>query len=193
VADFGVDGARYYLLADLTFGADGDVSYEGMVARYNADLANNLGNLLARVATVVGRKCDGVGPAPSPTSPLAEAAAEAVAGATAGWAAVQPSDALAATWRLVRATNAYLETNEPWKAEPGPAVDAVMGDALEALRIAVILASPAIPVAAQVAWDRIGLPGRVEDQRLPAAGAWGGYPGGRPVVKGDSLFPRKQG
>jgi methionyl-tRNA synthetase len=189
--DFGVDGARYYLLADLTFGADGDVSYEGMVARYNADLANNLGNLLARVATVVGRKCDGVGPAPRPDSPLAGAAAEAVDGATAGWAAVQPSDALAATWRLVRATNAYLETNEPWKAEPGPALEAVMGDALEALRLAAILASPAVPAAAQAIWDRIGLPGRVEDQRLPAAGRWGGYPGGLPVVKGDALFPRK--
>src|SRR5207253_2331932 len=64
VADFGVDGTRYHFLADLTFGADGDFSYEGMIARYNADLANNLGNLLARVATVVGRKCGGIGPAP---------------------------------------------------------------------------------------------------------------------------------
>jgi methionyl-tRNA synthetase len=193
VADFGVDGSRYHFLADLTFGADGDFSYEAMVARYNADLANNLGNLLARVATVVGRKCDGIGPAPRPDSPLAAAAADAVEGAIAGWAAVQPSDALAATWRLVRATNAHLETNEPWKGEPGPVVDAVLGDALEALRIVAILASPAVPVAAQAIWDRIGLPGRVEDQRLPDAGQWGGYPGGRPVVKGDPLFPRKQG
>ncbi len=193
VADFGVDGTRYHFLADLTFGADGDFSYEAMVARYNADLANNLGNLLARVATVVGRKCGGTGPAPRPDSPLAAAAADAVQGATEGWAAVQPSDALAATWRLVRATNAYLETNEPWKAEPGPEVDAVMGDALEALRIVALLASPAVPGAAQAIWDRIGLPGRVEDQRLPDAGRWGGYPGGRPVVKGDSLFPRKTG
>jgi methionyl-tRNA synthetase len=192
VADFGVDGARYHLLADVTFGADGDVSYEGMVARFNADLANNLGNLLARVATVVGRKCGGVGPAPRPDSPLATAAADAVAGATAGWAAVQPSEALAAAWRLVRATNAHLEANEPWKAEPGPEVDAVLGDALEALRIVAILASPAVPVAAQAIWDRIGLPGRVEDQRLPDAGRWEGYPGGLPVVKGDALFPRKQ-
>jgi methionyl-tRNA synthetase len=192
VADFGVDGSRYHFLADLTFGADGDFSYEAMVARYNADLANNLGNLLARVATVVGRKCDGIGPAPRADSPLAAAAADALDGAIAGWAAVQPSEALAATWRLVRATNAHLETNEPWKAEPGPAVDAVIGDALEALRIVAILASPAVPVAAQAIWDRIGLPGRVEDQRLPTAGKWGGYPGGRPVVKGDPLFPRKQ-
>ena len=94
---------------------------------------------------------------------------------------------------MIHETNAYLEENEPWKADPGTAVDAVMGDALEALRIAAILASPAVPLAAQVIWDRIGLPGRVEDQRLPAAGEWGGYPGGVPVVKGDALFPRKQG
>ena len=50
---------------------------------------------------------------------------------------------------LIRATNAYLEANEPWKAEPGPAVDAVLGDALEALRIVAILASPAIPATAR--------------------------------------------
>ena len=118
-----------------------------MVARYNADLANNLGNLLARVATVVDKKCGGIGPAPRPDSPLAEAAAHAYAEAAAAWAAFQPSEALAATWRLVRATNAHLEANEPWKAEPGPAVDAVLGDALEALRIVAVLASPAIPEA----------------------------------------------
>jgi methionyl-tRNA synthetase len=192
VADFGVDGYRYHFLADLSFGADGDFSYEAMVARYNADLANNLGNLLARVATVVGRTCGGVGPAPRPDSQLAASAAEAVAGAQAGWAAVQPADALGATWRLVRATNAYLEANEPWKQPPGPAVEAVLGDALEALRIVAILASPAIPAAAQAIWDRIGLSGRVEDQRVPAATEWGRYPGGLTVVKGDPLFPRKQ-
>jgi methionyl-tRNA synthetase len=191
VADFGVDGYRYHFLADLTFGADGDFSYEGMAARYNADLANNLGNLLARVATVVGRKCRGVGPAPRPDSPLAAAAAEAYDATAAGWAAVQPAEALGATWRLVRATNAHLETHEPWKAEPGADVDAVLGDALEALRIVAVLASPAVPAAAQAIWDRIGLSGRVEDQRLPEAATWGGYPGGRPVVKGDPLFPRK--
>ena len=78
VADFGVDGFRYHFLADLTFGADGDFSYEAMVARYNADLANNLGNLLARVATVVGKQCGGVGPAPRADSPLAEVASGGV-------------------------------------------------------------------------------------------------------------------
>jgi methionyl-tRNA synthetase len=191
VAEFGVDGYRYHFLSDLPFGQDGDFSYEGMLARYNADLANNLGNLLARVASVVGRKCGGHGPAPRDASPLADAAAEAYETAAAAWASVQPAEALAATWRLIRAANAYLEANEPWRAEPGPAVDAVLGDALEALRIVAVLASPAVPSAAQAIWERIGLGGRVEDQRLPKAAAWGGYPGGLPVRKGDALFPRK--
>ena len=191
IPDVGVDGFRYYVLADTTYGQDGDFTYEGLIGRYNSDLANNLGNLLARVATVVGKKCDGVGPAPAADSPLAEAAASAVEATIAGWEIVQPSRALDATWSLIRATNAYLEANEPWKAEPGAAVDAVMGAALEALRIVAILASPAMPVTSQAVWERIGLPGQVADQRVPANTGWGGYPGGLPVVKGESLFPRK--
>jgi methionyl-tRNA synthetase len=138
----------------------------------------------------VGKKCDGIGPAPSADSPLAEVAATAYAGAAAGWDVVAPSKALDATWHLIRATNAHLEQHEPWKMEPGPALDAVMGDALEALRIVTVLAAPAMPTTAQRIWERLGLSGAVLDQRLPAAAEWGGYPGGLPVVKGDPLFPR---
>ncbi len=192
VETFGVDGYRYHFLRDPSFGPDSDFSYEGMVVRYNTDLANNLGNLLARVATVVAKKCGGIGPAPSPDSPLAAVAHTAYQTAAKAWADVAPSVALEATWRIVRETNAYLENNEPWRAEPGPALDAVMGDALEALRIVALLASPAIPVSSQAIWERIGLAGSVVDQRLPESAAWGGYPGGLAVVKGDSLFPRVQ-
>jgi methionyl-tRNA synthetase len=192
VADFGVDGVRYHLLREYTFGADGDFTYEGMLARHNADLANNFGNLLSRVATVVGRKCGGVGPAPDPGSQLAAVAADVYASASAAWLRLAPNEALEATWRLIRETNAHLEAAEPWKADPGPAVDAVMGDALEALRIVAVLASPAMPRSCAELWRRLGLAGSPQDQRLPAAAAWGGYPGGLPVVKGDALFPRKQ-
>ena len=187
---FGVDGFRYHFLRDQPFGPDGDFSYEGMVARYNADLANNLGNLLARVSTVVERKCGGTGPAPDPDSALKEVAASVYEQARAGWERIAPSEALEATWRLVRDTNAALEAAEPWKAEPGPAVDAVLGDALEVLRIVAILASPALTSASQEIWRRIGLPGSVTDQRLPEAAGWGGYPGGLPVERGKPLFPR---
>jgi methionyl-tRNA synthetase len=192
VPTFGVDGYRYHFLRDVSFGPDGEFSYEGMVARYNADLANNLGNLLARVSTVVEKKCGGIGPAPDPSSALAATASTVYEQASAAWSGTAPSEALEATWRLVRETNAALEAAEPWKAQPGPAVDAVLGDALEVLRLVAVLASPALTRASQEIWRRIGMSGDVVDQRLPAAAAWGGYPGGVPVEKGPPLFPRIQ-
>jgi len=190
IADFGVDGYRYHFLRDQQFGPDGEFSYEGMVSRYNADLANNLGNLLARVSAVVAQKCGGTGPAPRPGSPLAGVVADVYRTAAAAWERVAPSEALEATWRLVRAANAALETAEPWRAEPGPEVDAVLGDALEMLRIVAVLASPALVRAPQEIWRRIGLSGSPSAQRLPDAAKWGGYPGGLPVERGTPLFPR---
>jgi methionyl-tRNA synthetase len=186
----GVDGFRYYVLAETTYGNDGDFSDEGLIKRFNSDLANNLGNLAARVATVVEKKCGGVGPASSANSPLAEIAATAVAETSQAWAAVQPSKALEATWKLIGATNSYLEDNEPWKMEPGDAVNTVMGDALEALRIVSILANPALPTTTQEIWNRIGLMGNITDLRINADTKWGQYTGGTQVVKGQPLFPR---
>jgi len=190
---FGVDGYRYHFLREYPFGPDGEFSYEGMLARYNADLANNLGNLASRVATVVARACGGVGPAPAARSPLATVAASAVAAAVEGWGRAAPSEGLEATWRLVREVNAYLEQNEPWRRPPGAEVDAVLGDALEVLRIVAVLASPAIPRAAVELWRRLGLPGGPEGVRVPDGLAWGGYPGDLPVEKGPPLFPRIAG
>jgi methionyl-tRNA synthetase len=190
VPEFGVDGYRYHFLRDQPFGPDGEFSYEGMIARYNADLANNLGNLLSRVATVVERKCGGIGPAPASDSRLASIAGEVLADAVAAWDRGAPSEALEATWRLVHETNSELEAKQPWKSEPGPEVDTVMGDALEALRIVTLLVTPAIPDSAAEIWRRIGLGGLPSEQRLPGAAAWGGYPGGLPVEKGAPLFPR---
>ncbi len=197
-ADIGNDALRYYLLRDVGLGSDGEFSYEGLVARYNSDLANNLGNLLQRVSTVVGSKCGGVGPAPQPAasgSHLAATAAELVPAAVAHWQAFAPHEGLEATWRLIRAANAELEAVEPWKREPGLEVDAVLGDSLEVLRIVAVLISPVLRDTAAEIWRRLGLSGD------PAAAGnagesgvlgWGGYPGGLPVTKGSPLFPRRQ-
>jgi len=190
--EYGVDPVRYHLLRDIPLGSDGEFSAEGISSRYNSDLANNLGNLLSRVATVVGSKCGGVGPAPDPSSRLADVAGTVVADAVAGWGASRPDLGLDATWRLIRETNAELEIAEPWKAEPGPDVDAVLGSALEVLRIVAILIVPAMPATAREMWRRIGLEGTPEEQRLPEAGSWGRYPGGLAVEKGAPLFPRRK-
>jgi methionyl-tRNA synthetase len=96
---------------------------------------------------------------------------------------------------LIGAANAALEIAEPWKLEPGEAVDNVLGDALEILRIVAVLASPAMPSAAREIWRRIGLSG--EPDAPGAVGpdgivAWGGYPGGTSVLRMDPLFPRRK-
>ena len=191
VDEFGVDGFRYYVLSDTSYGNDGDFTYEGLVSRYNSDLANNLGNLAARIASVVDKKCAGLGTAPNPDSPLATFAKDAVAETSACWQLVQPSRALEATWSLIRATNAHLENHEPWKAEPSDLLNTVMGDALEALRIVTLLAFPAIPDTAREIWRRIGMTTDIEQCRIPADTEWGLYRAGSPVEKGTPLFPRR--
>ena len=195
-ADVGNDALRYYLLREVTLGQDGDFTYEGMVGRYNSELANNLGNLVSRVSAVVASKCGGTGPPPSPAdrSRLAGVAADVVAEVRAAWADFAPQDALEVTWRLIRAANAELEAVEPWKREPGPEVDAVLGDALEVLRIVAVLVAPVLIDTAGEIWRRIGVPGSpaaAGNAADPGVLAWGGYPGGVPVEKGAPLFPRR--
>ncbi len=187
-----MDPLRYHLLREVPLGGDGDFSFDGIVARYNADLANNLGNLVSRVTTVVHSKCAGVGPACNLSSDLAAVAADVLSAVADAWARWAPHEALEETWRLIGAANAELEAAEPWKMEPGPAVDAVLGDALEVLRIVAILASPAMPSTSAEVWRRIGLTGDPSAAHLPGDASWGGYEGGTGVVKGEPLFPRRK-
>ncbi len=193
VADFGSDGFRYHFLADQRFGPDGDFSYESMLARYNADLANNFGNLANRVLNMTASYCDGVAPDARDDGPLREAAARAAEGMEAGMDRLDYAAGLAAVWELIRAANSYIEATEPWrlhKAGDAAATAAVLGDCLEALRVVALLASPVIPRASAELWRRLGLPGRPEDQRLPGAAAWGLGPTGTQLEKGEPLFPR---
>ncbi|MGH9043669.1 MAG: class I tRNA ligase family protein, partial [Acidimicrobiales bacterium] len=189
--DLGVDPIRYHLLR-MPLGPDADFSYARIVARYNADLANNLGNLMSRVASVVASKCGGLGPGAPMGGALAEAARIGATAAGEAWDRFAPSEALGEAWKLIGAANAELEAAEPWKLDPGPEVDRVLGGALEVLRLVALLSAPAIPAAAAEIWRRIGLSGSPANASLPEDAEWGGYPGGLAVVRGDPLFPRRK-
>ena len=194
VAEFGSDGFRYHFLADQRFGPDGDFSYEAMVARYNADLANNFGNLANRVLNMAVNYCDGVVPGRArERSARARPRRRRSTKMTEAMTQLQYDTAFGAVWELIRAANSYIEESEPWKlnkAGDAAAIAAVLGDCLEALRIVALLASPVIPRAAAELWRRLGLPGTPEDQRLPEAAAWGLLPAGAALEKGEPLFPR---
>ncbi len=194
VADFGVDGYRYHFLADVPFGPDNDFSYEGMVARYNADLANNLGNLFSRVATVVGEAVRTASvPRPAARQPARDGrrARRYAATAVAAWERVQPSEALEATWRLIRAMNAELEATEPWKAAARPRG---RRRARRRARGAAHRRGAREPRAASCVRGDLATHRALGIGARPAAAhrrqSWGGYPGGLAVEKGTPLFPR---
>jgi len=193
VSVFGVDGFRYHFMADQRFGPDGDFSYEGMVTRYNADLANNFGNLANRVLTMAANYLGGVAPEERAGGPLRGHADRAFTEYAAAMDRLDFSGAFAAVWDLIRGTNAFIEERQPWalnKAGDTTSVAGVLGDCLEALRIVALLSSPVIPHASAELWRRLGLTGRPEEQALPDAAAWGLMPAGVPLERGAPLFPR---
>ena len=194
VPEFGSDGFRYHFVTDLHFGQDGDFSYEGMLARYNADLANNFGNLASRVLNMAMSYCDGRVPDGRADGPLRAQAAVAFETMEAAFPTLDFSGAFGAVWQLIRDANAYIEDSAPWKthkAGDAAATAAVLGDCLETLRIVALLASPLIPRAATELWRRLGLDGTPEQARLPEAAHWGSVPtAGNPLEKGAALFPR---
>jgi methionyl-tRNA synthetase len=194
VADFGVDGFRYHFVVDQRFGPDGDFSYEGMLARYNADLANNFGNLANRVLTMATNYLGGAVPDTRADGPLVGAAAAAFDGLQTSAAKLDFASGYGAVWELIRATNAYIEERQPWslhKAGDAAATAAVLGDCLEALRIVAVLTAPLMPNTAAELWHRLGQPGRPDEQRLPEAAQWGQLPAGNRLERGAPLFPRK--
>jgi methionyl-tRNA synthetase len=194
---FGVDSYRYYWLRQIAFGADGDFSWEAMVERHNADLANGLGNLASRVLAMLASYLDGV--VPSATSPGAESdLPEVVAGAAERYddhmLALELHKAVGAVWSIVDRANGYLVEKEPWKLAKDPShraeLEAVLYASAETLRILAILIQPVMPTAATRLWTQLGLDGTPADQHVPASITWGQLEPGTKTHKGGSLFPR---
>ncbi|HVM39246.1 MAG TPA: methionine--tRNA ligase [Acidimicrobiia bacterium] len=196
VETFGVDGYRYHFMRDQQFGPDGDFSYEAMLARYNADLANNFGNLANRVLTMSNNYLGGTVPDARADGPLKDRAGEAFETLTERMRDLDFARGFGAVWDLIGATNAYIEERQPWalnKEGKATEVAEVLGDCLEALRIVALLSAPLIPRAAGELWRRLGLDGTPDEQRLPDAAMWGGLPPGASLTRGEPLFPRLEG
>jgi methionyl-tRNA synthetase len=197
----GVDAYRYHFMREFSFGQDGNFSYEGMVARYNSDLANDLGNLASRVLSMIGRYLDGV--IPKPPAPeegteteegLVAVHKEAFEGMVAGIEAVAPHDALKECWKLVRKANSYVEEVTPWVLAKDPdqrrRLEVVLYMLADTLRLLSLMTSPIMPNAAQGLWERLGLSGNVADRTFDGENKWLLLPAGNKVAPGAPLFPR---
>ena len=190
----GPDALRYFLIREMTYGKDGDFSWDAFIARYNADLANDLGNLAKRTTDMVAKFLDGrieAGAGRADTG-LRVATEAAVAEASAAFEAFDLSRALSEVWALVRRGNQVIQETKPWELARDESrreeLVGVLSDLLETLRIVSELAEPAIPGKAPVLRERLGLPPESAGPWSTSA-AWRDRPAWN-VAPGDPVFPR---
>jgi methionyl-tRNA synthetase len=165
VRSLGADGARYVTLREVAFDRDTDVSWDSFVRRYNADLANDFGNLLNRTVSMANRYFDGERPAVGPAAGLAAAWTETLATYRERLEGCLLHDALAVLWEFVGAANRLVDAEQPWvlakaatsgDADAATRLRAVLGDLIEACRLVALAASPFMPQAAPRALAQLG-------------------------------------
>lgn len=192
---YGADATRYLLLNQYPFGADGDIKESEFAIRYNADLANDLGNLVSRVAKMIDQYCDGVIPPPKANVPgqreimeMAESVPDVVFGHVRN---LHITDAIGGALNLVRNTNRFVENAAPWKLAGEGKLDLVGGvlyTAAELIRIASILLFPIMPRKMREIRAVFGLDD--SSLTLDSARTWFDLPHGGRVTFKTSIFPR---
>jgi methionyl-tRNA synthetase len=197
----GADALRYFLLREVVFGQDGSFSFDALVQRYNADLANGLGNLASRTLTMITRYFRGEVPYPSATisqqagdSAIAEGARRVIAEYSALVDQYQFSRALEVAWGLVAAVDKYIVENEPWALgekqdeESRSRLGTILYTSAEALRIVTALAHPVIPDATSRIWAQLGLG---DIRKFPLSELkWGQLRLGTKLGNVEPVFPR---
>ena len=190
IATYGVDAFRYYLLREFSFGNDGDYRPTRLHQRYNADLANDLGNLLNRVLRLVNKNFDGI---PEPSTPgdfddeIKEMAQTTSEQLNVHMETFAFDTALETIWEFVRRVNRYVQQTEVWtlaKPETKPRMGTILYNSLEALRYVSVLLSPFIPETAEKIQKQIGL------SEFDTVAEWGRLPVDRKVSRGEPIFPR---
>ena len=189
----GPDPLRLFLVKEIAFGQDGDFTWERFEEHYNADLANNFGNLVNRVAAMIHKYRGGrVAPVLGAASQLAERAAEVVGRYRVAMEEHQLHAGVAAAFELIDATNEYITRSEPWVLARTPdrclELDRALFEMAEAVRIAAVLLWPVMPASCAEILARMGHDGPVGEIRFDRDTAWGR--GERRIARGPLLWPR---
>jgi methionyl-tRNA synthetase len=192
--EYGVDALRYFFLREVPFGQDGNYGHEAIVARTNADLANDLGNLAQRSLTMVAKNCRGKVPERGPLAPADQsilALADAMLGkAREAMKTQQLHQVLSVVWAVVAEANRYFAASAPWElAKKDPARQAtVLWTTAEVTRQVSILAQPFVPAGAAKLLDLLAVP--AEGRSFAFLGDKGRLTPGTPLPAPAPVFPR---
>jgi len=192
IDDFGADALRYYVMREMVFGQDQDYSDESLLTRYNADLANDLGNTLSRAIKMADTYFGGKTPPQRCfTNELMNKANAVVPAYLKHMDDLAFQRAIETAWELLTEINSYIVTREPWKhfKENGAdeALARILWNTLEALRIVWVMLAPFLPGSTPEALARLG----ADPKRTGAADlAWGGLAANAPLRVADPIFPR---
>ena len=191
---YGVDALRYFFMREVPFGQDGNYGHEAIVARTNADLANDLGNLAQRSLSMIAKNCDGKLPAPGKLSPADEAILAAADGmlkkAREAMKTQQLHHAIAALWAVVADANRYFAGEAPWdlrKTDPAR-MATVLWTTAEVTRQVAILAQPFVPAGAAKLLDVLAVPEAARD--FAHLGGKGRLKAGTALPAPQPVFPR---
>jgi methionyl-tRNA synthetase len=192
IDEFGADPLRYFLLREMVFGQDQNYSDEAFLARYNADLANDLGNTLSRAIKMTDTYFGGKTPPVScPANELLRMSEQVVPEYLKAMDELAFGRALDAAWKLLVAVNGYIVNREPWKKfkETGAdeSLSRILWNTLEAQRIVWVMMAPFMPATTREALTRLGAePNFISQDALQ----WGSLPTGAPVHATEAIFPR---
>ncbi len=199
--EYGADALRYFLLREVPFDRDGEFTMEKFVARYKADLANDLGNLCQRTLVLVMKYLDGAVPAPSADvgdadGALRKALADLREPFCRDMEDLRFSAVLERLWSAVAHCNKYIDESAPWSLRKDPTKQArfaaVVYNLCEALRILSILVQPVMPATSAAIRAQLGLTAAMENGSLIAAGKFGVLEPGTKIGAVSPIFPRKE-
>lgn len=191
---FGVDGVRYYALSEMPYNSDGSITYESVIARYNNDLANNLGNLVSRTHAMTKKYFDGIVPAPEKSEPidgeLISAVREGIDSSVKLMNGYRVADSLDAIFSMLRRANKYIDETMPWALAKNeadrPRLATVIYNLLETIRVGAVLLAPYIPATADAIFAQLA----TDKTEFATLSEFGALEAGKSLGDAFTLFAR---